>query len=102
MNKIYEVQGDGRVLGFVEDISSLITVQKRHLKKDDIIFSYTEGIIESSNITSYYKNKQRFQDLVFANTQYNSERMAKFIYDDFIRTEDITGDVSILILKRRA
>lgn len=102
LNKIYEVQGDGRVLGFVEDISNLITVQKRHLKKDDIIFSYTEGIIESSNITSYYKNKQRFQDLVFANTQYNSERMAKFIYDDFIRTEDITGDVSILILKRRA
>lgn len=102
LNKIYEVKGDGRVLGFVEDISHLVTVQKRHLKKDDIIFSYTSGIVESNNITTYYKNQQRIQNVLLANTQYNSERIARYIYEDFENSDDINSDVSILIIRRKA
>ncbi len=102
LNKIYEVKGEGRVLGFVEDISHLITVQKRHLKKDDIIFSYTSGIVESNNITTYYKNQQRIQNVLLANTQYNSERIARYIYEDFEKSDEINTDVSILIIRRKA
>lgn len=102
LNKIYEVKGEGRVLGFVEDISHLVTVQKRHLKKDDIIFSYTSGIVESNNIATYYKNQQRIQNVLLANTQYNSERIARYIYEDFENSDEINSDVSILIIRRKA
>lgn len=102
LNKIYEVKGEGRVLGFVEDISHLVTVQKRHLKKDDIIYIYTAGLVENNNITTYYKNQQRVQNVFLANTQYNCERIARYIYEDFDKSDDVNADVSILMIRRKA
>lgn len=102
LNKIYEVQGNGRILGFVENISRLITVQKRHLKKDDIIYAYTDGIVDAPTLTAYYKKGQQFQEMVFANTSYSAERIGKFIYEDFAQRDDIEKDVSILMIKRKA
>lgn len=100
INKIIEVKGSGRVLGFMNGIEKLISVKKVHLKKDDIVLTYTSGILENQNMDNPLLRQDRIQSLLLANTTYSAERICRFIYDDFAKTEDIDNDVTIMVLKR--
>ena len=100
INKIIEVKGSGRVLGFMKGIEKLISVKKVHLKKNDIVLTYTSGILENQNMDNPLLRQDRIQSLLLANTTYSAERICRFIYDDFAKTEDIDNDVTIMVLKR--
>ena len=101
LNKTIEVQGTGRMLGFVPDVSKLVAVRKVHLNKEDILFTYTNGIIDSKTVNGSYLKKDQIISLVQSNTTYSAERIARFIYENFSKKEEIENDVSIMVFKQK-
>ena len=100
-NNVIEVQGDGKVLGFVKDISSLVKVKKIALNPGDIIVGCTDGIIESKSIRGEAFGKERVQKSILENLSYPSERMVNFMKTNLLEftSRELDDDVSILAIK---
>ena len=100
-NNVIEIQGDGRVLGFMDDVSALIKVKKVKLNKGDIILSCTNGLITSSSLRGEIFGKTRVQDTLLENLTYPASRMAQFTYDALVKfaAKELSDDVSVLVIK---
>ena len=100
-NNVIEIQGDGRVLGFLDDISSLIKVKKVKLNKGDIILSCTNGLITSTSLRGEMFGKARVQSTLLENLTYPASRMAQFTYDALVKfaSKELSDDVSVLVMK---
>lgn len=100
-NNVIEIQGEGRVLGFVKDISKYIRVKKVKLNPGDIIVACTDGIIDSRSLRGEVYGKERVQKSITESTAYTAQVMAKTLYQnasDFLAKE-FDDDVSILVIK---
>ena len=100
-NNVIEVQGDGYVLGFVDNINKYIKVKKIKINVGDIIFCCTNGLIEARSIRNETFGKSRIQDLIVENLNYSAEKMNQFILEAmqvFISQKQET-DVTMLTMK---
>lgn len=100
-NNVIEVQGDGKVLGFVKDISPHVKVKKIALNPGDIIVGCTDGLIESKSIRGEAFGKERVQKSILENLSYPSERMVNFMKTNLLEftSRELDNDVSILAIK---
>lgn len=103
-NNVIEIQGEGRVLGFVKDIGHLIKVKKVKLNPGDIIITVTDGLIDSKSLRGEMYGKERIQKSITESTAFPAETMAKTMYqsaENFL-SKEFDDDVSILVIKRLA
>jgi hypothetical protein len=100
-NNVIEIQGDGKVLGFVKDVSSLVKVKKITLNPGDIIVGCTHGLIESKSMRGEAFGKERIQKSILENLSYPSERMVSFMQTNLLEftSRELDDDVSILAIK---
>lgn len=100
-NNVIEIQGAGRILGFVEDIGSLIKVRKVKLAEGDMLLACTDGIIESRSLRGEMFGKSRIQSTFMENAGYPASKMAQFTYDTlkhFLSTE-VEDDITLFVVK---
>ena len=100
-NNVIEVQGEGRVLGFVKDIGPLIKVKKLKLNPGDIVVACTDGLIDCRSLRGERFGRDRVQKAITENAMYDGMRMAQFIFDSLTAflSKELDDDVSILVLK---
>jgi hypothetical protein len=100
-NNVMEVQGEGRVLGFVKDYTPYLKLRKIGLQKGCVLFITTDGIIESGSVRGERYGKERVQRSVSEYRGYNAETMVERAYaslHDFV-SGAIDDDVTLLALK---
>ncbi|CEM61825.1 siderophore-interacting protein [Treponema phagedenis] len=98
---VIEVQGEGRVLGFVKNIAPFLKVRKITLHPKDVVVFTTDGVLEAQNLRGDRFGNDRVNRILQANKDKNTEEIAKDIYSgllDFISNE-IQDDVTILVMK---
>lgn len=100
-NNVIEIQGDGRVLGFVKNIDKLLKVKKVKLNPGDIIFGSTDGLIESKSLRGEPFGKERIQKSIMENLAYPADRMAQFMHKSLLEftSKELEDDVSVLAIK---
>lgn len=100
-NNVIEIQGEGRVLGFVKDIGPLIKVKKTNLAPGDIIFICTDGLIDCLSLRGEPFGKNRIQKTIMENLTYPAAKMAEFSYDALVKfiSKGLDDDVSVLVMK---
>jgi len=100
-NNAIEIQGDGKVLGFVKDISKHLKVKKIGLNPEDVLLMTTDGLVDSTNLRGERFGKDRVQRLLMDNRGYQSSRIARFLYDslnEFVSRE-LDDDITVLVIK---
>ncbi len=100
-NNVIEIQGDGRVLGFVKDISPFLKVKKVSLNPGDIVVACSDGIVDSKSLRGEAFGKNRIQKSIIENSILPAAKIAQYTYDklvDFL-SKELDDDVSLLVLK---
>lgn len=100
-NNAIEIQGDGKVLGFVRDIGKYLKVKKILLNPQDIILMTTDGMVDSTNLRGERFGKDRIQRMLMDNRTYPAGRIAKFLCDslgEFVSRE-MEDDITVLVFK---
>lgn len=100
-NNVIEIQGEGRVLGFVKNIEKLIKVKKIKLNPGDIIFACTAGLLNSKNIRGERFGKDRVQQSIIENLGFPAEKMSQFAYNQLLEftSKELEDDISVLTIK---
>jgi len=100
-NNIIEIQGDGKVLGFVKNVASLLKVRKIKLSPGDIIVTCTDGLTDSVSLRGEFYGKKRIQNILLENRSYSADKITQFICDDLLgfTAKGIQDDVSVVTLK---
>ncbi|WP_428768430.1 SpoIIE family protein phosphatase [Treponema sp. HNW] len=100
-NNMIEIQGDGKILGFVPDISSLIKIKKIQLSSGDVLAAVTGGCIETKSLRGERFGKNRIQTVLLQNLKQPAAKICETL-DGVLRDfaeKDAEEDVSISILK---
>lgn len=100
-NNVIEIQGDGRVLGFVPDISKYAKVKKIKLNPGDLIFACTDGLIESQSLRGESFGKARLQRTIMDNLSYSSNKITQFTYENLkeFTSKEQEADITCLVMK---
>ncbi len=100
-NNIIEIQGDGHILGFAKDLMGIIKVKKVRLSPGDIVFSCTDGLVNTKSLRGERFGKARIQNELLDNKSYPSERVTQFLYDALVRfaSSELDDDVTIFMMK---
>ncbi|AIW90550.1 MULTISPECIES: PP2C family protein-serine/threonine phosphatase [unclassified Treponema] len=96
-----EIQGEGRVLGFVKNIEPFLKVRKITMHKGDAIVFTTDGLLEATNLKGDRFGSDRVGRILQENNGAKPSQIARTIYNnllDFILRK-IDDDVTILVLK---
>lgn len=98
---VIEIQGEGKVLGFVKNIRPFLKVRKITMNRNDIIVFTTDGLLDSKNLKGDKFGNDRVSRLVAANKTKSASEISNVIYKallDFISRE-IEDDVTIMTFK---
>ncbi|MGF7107825.1 PP2C family protein-serine/threonine phosphatase [Treponema pedis] len=98
---VIEIQGEGRVLGFVKNIKPFLKVRKITMNRNDTIVFTTDGLLESANLKGERFGNERVGRILATNKEKSAKEIANTIYNrllDFIARE-IEDDVTILVFK---
>ena len=100
-NNVIEIQGEGYILGFAKDISSLVKVKKVKLAPGDIVFTCTDGLIETKSLRGEKFGKARLQNEIMENSSYPASKMAQFAYEALAQftSAALEDDVTIFMIK---
>ena len=100
-NNVIEIQGDGRVLGFVKDVSKILKVKKVKLNPGDIIVACTDGLIDSESLRGEPFGKDRVQKSIHENMAYPADKMAKFLHAELLEftSKELEDDLSVIAVK---
>ena len=100
-NNAIEIQGDGRVLGFVKNIGQYLKVKKIALNPQDILLMTTDGLIDSTNLRGERFGKDRVQRMLMDNRSYPAGRMAQFLCDNLTEfvSRELEDDITVLVIK---
>ncbi|PIE97800.1 MAG: siderophore-interacting protein [Treponema sp.] len=96
-----EIQGEGRVLGFVKNIKPFLKVRKIVMNPGDVIVFTTDGLLESENLRGDRFGKDRVSSILTESNAQPAKEITKAIYDrlnDFVSSE-LQDDVTILVFK---
>ena len=100
-NNVIEIQGDGRVLGFVPDIAPYLKVKKIKLNPGDLVFACTEGMIESQSLRGEAFGKARIQRSIMDNLSYSSNKIIQFTCENLkeFTSKEQEADITCLVMK---
>lgn len=103
-NTVIEIQGEGRVLGFIRDISPYLKLRRVPLSSDSILLITTDGILESESLRGERYGKERLQRSFWAHRGDSAKDMAQALFQDLLtytdnRQED---DITVFSLKYKA
>lgn len=100
-NNVIEIQGEGRVLGFVKNIEKLIKVKKVKLNPGDIVLACTDGLLNAKNVRGEKFGRDRIQLSIVENLVYPADKMSKFLYDQLLdfTSKELEDDVSVVTIK---
>jgi serine phosphatase RsbU (regulator of sigma subunit) len=103
-NNVIEIQGEGRVLGFVKSIEKLIRVKKIKLNPGDMLLACSDGLIDSVSMRGEPFGKARVQTTILENLNYPAEKMTNFLYNDLLdfTSKEQEDDVTIVAIKCRS
>ncbi len=102
-NNPVEIQGAGKVLGFVKDIRPHLTVRKTVFKPGDLLFTATDGLTEAESLNGRRFGKEGIQRSLGENRNAPAARMVQFMRQDletFVSGE-INDDITLLVIKFR-
>jgi serine phosphatase RsbU (regulator of sigma subunit) len=88
-------------LGIMEDISHIVKVNKLELNKNDVLFLYTDGLIQLKNSENQQYSLERFVDFIKENGSLPLEEINQKLLDEidnFKVTQD--DDITFIILKK--
>jgi serine phosphatase RsbU (regulator of sigma subunit) len=100
-NNAIEIQGDGKVLGFIKNIGQFLKVKKIALNPQDILLMTTDGLIDSTNLRGERFGKDRVQRMLMDNRSYPAGRIAKFLCDNLTEfvSRELEDDITVLVIK---
>ncbi len=100
-NNVIEIQGEGKVLGFVEDVNTLLAIKKIQLQEGDVVLTCTDGITDSLSLRGEEYGKRRIENVLFENKLFPAQNICTFAYDDLqsFTAKGVSDDVSILAIK---
>ncbi len=100
-NNVIEIQGEGKVLGFVDNILGLLTIKKIQLNIGDIILTCSDGVTESLSLRGEEYGKRRIENLLLENRLFPAQNICSFLYDDLqtFTAKGLSDDISVLVLK---
>lgn len=100
-NNAIEIQGDGKVLGFVRDIGKFLKVKKIALNPEDVILMTTDGLVDSMNLRGERFGKDRVQRMLMDNRAYPAGRIAKFLHESLTEfvSRELDDDITVLVIK---
>jgi hypothetical protein len=96
-----EVQGEGRILGFVRDVAPFLKPRKLTLPPGSILIASTDGVVDSENLRGDRFGKDRLVRAAHQRLAASSADIAGGIVEDLL---DFTGrkqedDITLLVLK---
>ena len=99
-----EVQGEGRILGFVKDVAPYLKPRKLALAPGSALIAATDGLLDSENLRGERFGKERFRRSVHERLSLPASDIAAGAIEDFLaftdrRQED---DVTLFVMKLRA
>lgn len=100
-NNAIEIQGEGRVLGFVRRVAPFLKIRKIKMSPQDIIVFTTDGLLDSENLRGDRFGKDRVASILVRENAMAAQELAEEIYTkvkDFVAKE-LQDDVTILIFK---
>lgn len=100
-NNAIEIQGEGRVLGFVKNIAPYLKMRKITMQPHDIVVFTTDGLLDSENLRGDRFGKDRVASIVVQNNSLNSKQVADTIFtrvEDFV-SKELQDDVTVLVFK---
>ncbi len=100
-NNAIEIQGDGKVLGFVRDVVKFLKVKKIAFNPEDVLLITTDGLTDATNLRGDRFGKDRVQKILMDNRVYPAGRIAKFLCDslDSFVSREMEDDISVLVFK---
>lgn len=100
-NNVIEIQGEGKVLGFVKNIDKLLYVKKVKLNPGDMLLACTDGLIDSVSMRGESFGKARVQQSILENLNYPAEKMSNFLVDSLVEftSKEQEEDVTVVALK---
>ena len=101
---VIEIQGEGRVLGFVKDIKDYLKVRKIALGVNDVIVLTTDGLLESSNLRDVKFGNDRVNRILLSCKKEKASSIADEIYKNLLSfiSAEIEDDVTMLVFKRNS
>jgi hypothetical protein len=96
-----DVQGEGRILGFVKDVAPYLKPRKLSLTAGSAIVTSTDGILDSENLRGERFGKERLRRSVVERLQLTAAEITKGVMDDFAAFTDQRqdDDVTLFVLK---
>jgi serine phosphatase RsbU (regulator of sigma subunit) len=100
-DNVIEIQGAGKVLGFVKNIENHIKVKKIKLNPGDILLVATDGLLDSQSLRGEQFGKNRVQRFLLDNRTYSADRMVHFLSENLIEfvSKQVEDDVTITVMK---
>jgi len=98
---VIEIQGEGRVLGFVKNIRPFLKVRKITMNRNDIIVFTTDGLLDSKNLKGDKFGNERVSRLIAANKTKSAKEISNAIYKTFLDyiAHEIEDDITIMTFK---
>ncbi len=100
-NNIVEIQGEGRVLGFVRQIRKLVKVKKVELQPGNVLLATTDGLLDGHSIRGEAFGRERVQRSLMANMGYSASKICTFLHQELLdyTSQELEDDVSIIVIK---
>ena len=98
---VIEIQGEGRVLGFVKNIRPFLKVRKITMNRNDIIVFTTDGLLDSKNLKGDKFGNERVSRLIAVNKTKSAKEISNAIYKTFLDyiAHEIEDDITIMTFK---
>ena len=99
-----EIQGPGKVLGFVKDIAPHINLKKAVFEPGDIILMTTDGLTDAESPRGERYGKDRIHAFLVENRAVPAERMVKYLSEEVSQfvAQELGDDISIIAIKFNA
>lgn len=95
-----KLDADGMIFGVKKEV--LFEEGRISLEKGDIIFLYTDGIIEAENKEGEFFGTERLCEILMAHTHFSPQELIKMIVEklqDFCESKTFRDDVTMIALK---
>ena len=100
-NNMIEIQGDGKILGFVPDISSLIKIKKIQLASGDVLAAVTGGFMETKSLRGEPFGKNRIQAVLLQNLKQPAAKICEILGENLhgFAEKGMEEDAGISVLR---
>lgn len=100
-NNVIEIQGEGRVLGFVKSVEKLVHVKRVKLNPGDMLLACTDGLVDSTSLRNEPFGKARISQAVIENLNYPAQKITQFLFDELLKftSKEQEDDVTIIGIK---